>query len=170
MNTFNRSSIVAFLLFAIRFIPGIQASAEIFAGDLAYQKQKSNNPDTASIYISESKFSLTNYDDSLLSISTIILYHRAKPFEGDYFYEVFINDSIVYDAVWGTADTIKVESQKTTSICAISVTGECLDIIPGRGKIFFISCGMKKGKIRGRPLLEFVEPAIAEKELKKISK
>ncbi len=108
--------------------------------------------------------SLHAFSDS----SKIILYHPAKTFGSDYSYDVYLDDKFVYNAEWGTADTISVPASKEFSLSATTEEKESIYFTPEKNKIYFIRCSMRSGVLVGRPLFEFVNAEEAQSELKKI--
>ncbi len=113
---------------------------------------------------------LTQSTDSAVTTSTIILYHPAQLFGGDYYYDVYLNDSIVYTTEWGTADTVSVQASKEYIIRAKTGKKETFPILIEKGKTYYIRCGTKRHFFLSRPSFELVEKDIAEKELLKIKK
>jgi hypothetical protein len=100
--------------------------------------------------------------------STIIFYHPARTFSSDYSYAVSINDSQIYIADWGTADTIKIKANSELTIKAKIVEQESINFTPEKNKLYFIKCGLGTGLLSGKPLFEFIDPGKAQKDLKKL--
>lgn len=115
-----------------------------------------------------SSFKLHQSADSAVSTSTIILYHPAKSFGSDFYYNVYLNDSIVYSTEWGTADTVSVKASKEYIIRAKTGRKETFPIQIEKGKTYYIRCGTKRHFLISRPSFELVEKDVAEKELIKI--
>jgi hypothetical protein len=113
-------------------------------------------------------FNLYQSMDSTVSASTIILYHPAKSFGSDFYYYVYLNDSIVYATEWGTADTVYVQASNEYIIRAKTGKKETFPIQIEKGKTYYIRCGTKRHFLISRPTFELVEKDIAEKELIKI--
>jgi hypothetical protein len=101
-------------------------------------------------------------------ITSVILYHPAKTLGADYAYDVYIDSSLVYNAAWGTADTIQVEHGKELVVWAGKIDNESLRFIPEKGKMYFIRCSFKNDVVVNKPVLEFIEPDKAQKDLSKI--
>ena len=142
--------------------------AEVSVG-FVFPKQNFIKTITSPPSLIQDNTSIAQQTDDNSSLSKIIFYHPAKTFGLDYSYDVYINDSIVYYAEWGSADTIQVEALKEITIWAKNGSKELIHFTPEVGKTYFIKCALQKGAvIMLRPSFEFIEPIIAEKEIKKI--